>query len=100
MHYELMKNSEDAKDAVGGRSSGGLSPRYSAAAPGYVLLPQQVTAPLAQPENYHLDSTNIGGANTTTSTTTTASAHTTVPNGSRVNTVERQHNNASSFPPV
>lgn len=74
MHYELIKNTKDTKESVNNSNTNEIiSPKYSAAAPGYVLLPQNVTAPLAQPENYHLESTNIVEANSTTSTSTSTS---------------------------
>lgn len=51
MHYELMKNTESSV------SNQHEVSRFSSAAPGYVLLPQN-SAPLAEPENYNEQNRN------------------------------------------
>jgi len=51
MHYEIVKNPESSA------SSQRHAPRYSSAAPGYVLLPQN-PAPLAEPETYNEQNRN------------------------------------------
>lgn len=56
MRYEVMKNSGTLPASNGGntqtRAPTDTSPRYTAATPGYTLLPQN-EAPLAEPENYN-----------------------------------------------
>uniref|UniRef100_A0A7E4VI80 Sodium:neurotransmitter symporter family protein n=1 Tax=Panagrellus redivivus TaxID=6233 RepID=A0A7E4VI80_PANRE len=49
MRYDMLKNAESA--------SAQHAPRYSSAAPGYVLLPQH-SAPLAEPEMYNEQNRN------------------------------------------
>lgn len=81
MHYELLKGYGSKRPS---QSVPQISPRYSANAPGYVLLSQQ--APLAQPE-----ADNEAGTNVTMASST---------NGHRGSTEHQQQHENSPAPGV